>query len=93
MMNIIDEHKFIRENVGYDIIEKLDLYELLVFYENKNIKTSYKTLDEHIYIRETVGYDIIKNVKLEDLPQVIHFLKIIWNYTKMKNILNNKIKI
>ncbi|MCK9415846.1 hypothetical protein M0Q97_04230 [Candidatus Dojkabacteria bacterium] len=83
-MNIIDEHKFIRDNVGYDIIEKLDLFDLLDFYENKNIKNSYKTLDEHMYIRETVGYDFIKNVELEDLPQVIQFLEIIWNYTKMK---------
>jgi uncharacterized protein (UPF0332 family) len=93
LTNIINEHKFIRDNVGYDFIENLDLFDLLEFFENKNIKTSYKTLDEHMYIRDTVGYNIIKNVELEDLPQVIHFLKVIWHYTKMKNILNNGINI
>lgn len=50
-------------------------------------------MDEHLYIRETVGYDFIKDVELEDLPQLIHFLKIIWNYNKMCNILKNGIKI
>jgi hypothetical protein len=34
-------------------------------------------MDEHLYIRETVGYDFIKDVELEDLPQLIYFLKIV----------------
>ena len=46
-----------------------------------------------MYIRDTVGYDFIKNIELDDLPQVIQFLKVIWHYTKMQNILNNGIKI
>lgn len=91
--NIINEHRFIRENIGYDVIEKLDLFDLLEFFENKNKKTSYNTLDYHMYIRDTVGYDFIKNIELDDLPQVIQFLKVIWHYTKMQNILNNEIKI
>jgi hypothetical protein len=44
-----------------------------------------QTIDEHLYIRETVGYDIIKEVPLEDMPTVINFLKIVYNYNRMKN--------
>lgn len=47
-----------------------------------------QTIDEHLYIRETVGYDIIKEVPLEDLPTVISFLKIVYNYNRM----NEKLK-
>ncbi len=43
-----------------------------------------QTIDEHLYIRETVGYDIIKEVPLEDMPTVINFLKIVYNYNRMK---------
>jgi hypothetical protein len=50
-------------------------------------------MDEHLYIRETVGYDVIKDVELEDLPQIIYFLKIVWNYNKMCKILKNEIKL
>jgi len=46
----------------------------------------WETMDEHMVIRETVGYDVIKDVELHDLPNVLQFLKICWNYTKMKNI-------
>ena len=46
----------------------------------------WKTMDEHTVIRETVGYDGIKDVEVYDLPEVLHFLKICHNYTKMKNI-------
>ncbi len=44
-----------------------------------------QTIDEHLYIRETVGYDVIKEVPLEDMPTVINFLKIVYNYNRMKN--------
>ena len=40
-------------------------------------------INEHLYIRETVGYNIIKEVPTEDLPKVIEFLQIVWNYNKM----------
>ncbi len=44
-----------------------------------------QTIDEHLYIRETVGYDVIKEVPLEDMPTIINFLKIVYNYNRMKN--------
>lgn len=49
-----------------------------------------QTIDEHLYIRETVGYDIIKEVPLEDLPTVISFLKIVYNYNRMKERLKEE---
>ena len=44
-------------------------------------------MDQHIVIRETVGYEGIKNIEVYDLPQVIDFLQIVYNYNKMQNIL------
>jgi hypothetical protein len=49
-----------------------------------------QTIDEHLYIRETVGYDLIKEVPLEDMPTVINFLKIVFNYNKMKEKLKDE---
>jgi len=40
-------------------------------------------IDEHIIIRETVGYDFLKGIEVSDLPQVIDFLKIVYNYNRM----------
>lgn len=39
-----------------------------------------------LYIKETIGFAIFDSIPIEDHPQVIHFCKIIFNYTKMKNI-------
>lgn len=50
-----------------------------------------QTIDEHTVIRETVGYDAIKGIEVYDLPQVIDFLQIVWNYQKMSNMLIAKI--
>lgn len=47
-----------------------------------------KIIDEHIIIREIVGYDFIKDIEVWDLPSVLKFLKIIWNYDKMLNKIN-----
>jgi hypothetical protein len=44
-------------------------------------------IDEHQIIRETVGYDLIKEVELHDLPQVLGFLKIAYNYQKMNHLI------
>lgn len=44
-------------------------------------------MDQHIVIRETVGYEGIKDIEVYDLPQVIDFLQIVYNYNKMQNIL------
>jgi len=40
-------------------------------------------IDEHIIIRETIGYDGIKDIDVVDLPEVLKFLKIVYNYNKM----------
>jgi len=45
-----------------------------------------KIIDEHIIIRETIGYKALENIEVCDIPNVIKFLKIVFNYTKMKNI-------
>ena len=42
-----------------------------------------RTINEHIVIRDTVGYDAIKDIEVHDLPGIIDFLKIIWNYQKL----------
>ena len=43
-------------------------------------------IDEHLIIRETVGYDFLNNVAIEDIPEVLKFLKLVFNYTKMKQL-------
>ncbi len=43
-------------------------------------------IDEHQIIRETVGYEFLNDVELCDIPEVMKFLKIIWNYKKIKAI-------
>ena len=45
-------------------------------------------IDEHIIIRETIGYEGIKDVEVYDLPEVLKFLKIVYNYQKMINLEN-----
>jgi hypothetical protein len=47
-------------------------------------------IDEHMIIRETVGYDFLKNIEVSDLPAVIDFLKIVYNYNRMTQILKEK---
>ena len=43
-------------------------------------------IDEHIVIRETVGYEILNQVDVIDVPTVIDFLKIVYNYSRMKKL-------
>ena len=43
-------------------------------------------IDEHQIIRETVGYYFLKDIQLEDIPEVMKFLKIIWNYKKINSL-------
>lgn len=45
-------------------------------------------VEEHIIIRETVGYEVLNNIEIEDIPEVIKFLKIIYNYKRMTNLEN-----
>jgi hypothetical protein len=46
-------------------------------------------IDEHQIIRETVGYEFLNNVELCDIPEVMKFLKIVYNYKKIKTIESN----
>lgn len=45
-------------------------------------------IDEHIIVRETVGYEFLNNIEIEDIPEVIKFLKIVYNYKRMNNLKN-----
>ena len=47
-------------------------------------------IDEHQIIRETVGYEFLNNVELCDIPEVMKFLKIVYNYKKIKHIENEQ---
>jgi len=43
-------------------------------------------IDEHELIRETVGYEFLNNVELVDIPEIMGFLKIVYNYKKINNL-------
>ena len=43
-------------------------------------------IDEHQIIRETVGYEFLNDIELCDIPEVMKFLKIVYNYKKIKLI-------
>ena len=43
-------------------------------------------IDEHLAIRETVGYEVLNEVPIEDMPTVLNFLKIVYNYNRMKQV-------
>lgn len=45
-------------------------------------------IEEHIIIRETVGYEFLNNIEIENIPEVIKFLKIVYNYKRMNNLEN-----
>lgn len=47
-------------------------------------------IDEHIIIRETIGYDALKNIEIYDLPAVLEFLNIVYNYNKLVKLSNDK---
>lgn len=44
---------------------------------------------EHMVIRETIGYKEIEKIDIVDLPEVMSFLKIVWNYEKMVRLEKN----
>jgi hypothetical protein len=50
-------------------------------------------IDEHIIIRETVGYEFLNDVELVDIPEVMKFLKIVYNYKKLKAIDEKRVHI
>jgi len=47
-------------------------------------------IDEHLIIRETVGYEVLNQVPIEDMPKVIEFLKIVYNYNRMKRVVKEE---
>jgi len=44
-------------------------------------------IDQHTVIRETVGYEGIADIEVYDLPQVLDFLKIVYNYQRMNRLI------
>jgi hypothetical protein len=46
-------------------------------------------IDEHTIIRETVGYEFLNNIELADIPEVMKFLKVIYNYKKLSGFQNS----
>lgn len=46
-------------------------------------------IDHHSIIRETVGYDFINKIETHNLPEVIQFLTVVYNYNRMKDKLKN----
>lgn len=46
----------------------------------------YQIIDEHLIIRETIGYEKLNQIEIHDLPNVLKFLRIVSNYTKMVKI-------
>ena len=47
-------------------------------------------IDEHSIIRETVGYEVLNQVPIEDMPKVMEFLKILYNYNRMKRVVEEE---
>jgi hypothetical protein len=49
-------------------------------------------IDNHIIIRETVGYKFFvdNNIEIEDMFSVMDFLKCVYNYKMLQNILSNQ---
>ena len=45
-------------------------------------------IEEHIIIRETVGYEVLSDIEIEDVPEVMKFLKIVYNYRRMSNLIS-----
>ena len=56
--------------------------------QKKNKMNTLDLIEEHIIVRETVGYEVLNNIVIEDIPEVIKFLKIIYNYKRMSNLEN-----
>lgn len=44
-------------------------------------------IDQHDVIRETVGYDFISKLELHDIPPVVKFLRVAYNYSRMLDIM------
>jgi len=42
-------------------------------------------IEHHILIRETIGYELLSKIDVFDISCVMKFLKIVNNYTNMKN--------
>lgn len=43
-------------------------------------------IDHHTIIRHTIGYKGMESIPVEDTPKVMEFLKIVYNYNRMKRV-------
>ena len=41
-------------------------------------------IDHHMVIRHTIGYKGMESIPIEDTPRVMEFLKVVYNYNRMK---------
>ena len=76
-----------REPDKFDWIRAKEIENILTKIEQKNMN-ALDLIDEHQIIRETVGYEFLNDVELVDLPELMKFLKIVYNYKKLKTIEN-----
>lgn len=44
-------------------------------------------IEQHQVIRETIGYEKLNEVELVDIPELLRFLKVMHDYIKMQQIL------
>ena len=49
-----------------------------------------ETINQHTVIRETIGYEGIKDIEIYDLPQVLDFLKVVYNYQRMQKLIEDE---
>lgn len=74
-----------REPDKFDWIRAKEIENILTKIEHKHMN-ALDLIDEHQIIRETVGYEFLNDVELVDLPELMKFLKIVYNYKKLKTI-------
>ena len=49
------------------------------------------TVEHHTIIRETIGYKELEKIDVQDIPKVMEFLTIVYNYLKMNKLQNETI--
>ena len=47
-------------------------------------------IEDHIIIRDTIGYERISEIEVSDIPSVMDFLKIVYNYKRMTRLKNRE---
>ena len=61
---------------------------LITYIAILKLRNKFEIIDEHIIIRETIGYEALNDIPVADIPQVLSFLKIVFNYKKWEKKLD-----